>query len=366
MNFEGAISQIDNEISVKKEDRESYTKDFDKIRNHLLKIMELTDEVFKKIYGGPSLFGSFLENMKILAPDEFDVHFLLKLPFYEDIVIQKDALRPGYVKLLISKPLMRMKQNKDYVMVYEQFNQFVTSSGHLLRCEIQHWLERIIIKAFRTYGNSLPNYDETDVYKLIYLKRGTAHTIKAFSQSRNISIDFVPAFKFNADKTWLAERPFPNYVKEKLWFAVPKPSVGPKNGRKLTFSICVPQTEKHLLMGKYNLKPTLRLMKSMRDRIDSDNCIKSYFIKSIYLHENENQDDEFWMQSPGKLLIHMLDRLLFCLENKSIEFYWCGSMNLLASLDDCKTIKLTKTFQRVRNRLDTQLNQLRRNSYNNN
>ncbi|XP_055838677.1 cyclic GMP-AMP synthase-like receptor [Episyrphus balteatus] len=350
LNFEEAIIRIDNDISI--QDRETYSKDFDAIRNYLMDIMKATDPVFKKIYAGPSLFGSYLDNIKIDKPDEFDVHFLLKLPFYEDIQIKKDKNRPGFVKLLLSKPLKQMKSDPNLHFVYEQFEQFVTPSKFLMRSEIQHWLERIITKALKTYGNSVPNAAGTDEYDLVYLKRGTAHTIEATSTNgREISIDFVPAFRFNATYDWFAERPFPKNIKEKLWFAVPKPTVGPKGGRKLTFSICVPQTEKHLITGKYNLKPTLRLLKSIRDRMNEGYFMKSYFIKSIYLLENDEQDDDFWMQSPGKLLLHTLDKLLFFLDSKCIPFYWCPSMNLLASLDEIRVIILKESFQKVRNKL---------------
>ena len=58
--FESYLQHIGQCIAIDDEDREPYTKDYDRIRDHILNGMKRTSSVFDHIFGGSSLFGNLL------------------------------------------------------------------------------------------------------------------------------------------------------------------------------------------------------------------------------------------------------------------------------------------------------------------
>ncbi|XP_055838679.1 cyclic GMP-AMP synthase-like protein isoform X2 [Episyrphus balteatus] len=357
-SYEECIAKIANEVSVQKEDRQKYTKDYEVIINNIMELMQKTDPVFKKIYRGPSLFGSYLDNIKLVAPDEFDVHFLLQFPFHESIKVERDFQRPGNVKLQL--PLTSYVYGTNSELVWQHFKNLADSSRYFMIDKLKDWVKEILEKAqIDKYYVNTPGGGK---YQLKYITKGVAHTVicKNVNDGREISLDLVPAFKIDlshwCNNNWFAEREFPSIVgqNQRFYFAVPKPC-GRDRDANISFSMCMPHLEKDLINGKQNLKPTLRLLKSIRDKIDGGYLMKSYFIKVVCMNANEGyvRHYAFWNKPLGELLLLMLDKIINCLNTECIRDYWNSSKNLLEGLPKQKLSDLKQFFQKVRNDLYT-------------
>jgi len=181
-------------------------------------------------------------------------------------------------------------------------------------------------------------------YKLKYSKAGPAHTITVQRDDNKFSIDFVPAFIFDKTK-WIATRKLPPNTPPTCqdWLAVPKP-VKNKPSPNLSFITSYVDSERHLIANKNNLKNTLKMLKKIRDRRKLSN-LKSYFIKTVYLWENENQPSDFWNSSTSKVLMIMINKLIDHLKEGKILFFWNKSQNMLGNLTKNQIDSILKEFQ---------------------
>uniref|UniRef100_W8C5K8 Uncharacterized protein n=1 Tax=Ceratitis capitata TaxID=7213 RepID=W8C5K8_CERCA len=331
--YEGYLLEIAQAITVRDEDRQLYTADFEIIRNHILNGMCKVDNVFNIIYRGTSLFGSYSNNVRIKYPSEFDVIFKLSVPFSKYINVEEDEDRPGYVNLDFEDVMEEMYECNGYTDAYNRFVDLVdTNNNYLRRSNLQRWLKDVMETCLDTFGNQVRG-KWGHLYTLIYSKRGLAHTIYAKCSKHSISIDFVPGICFGPTE-WM-QLPHSRKFKHKCdqWFAVPKPTSGPKGTRRYAFMVCNPKVEHDLLLGRQNLKVVFRLLKSLRNAYGMYR-LKSYFLTTAFLWEIQIQSDRFWHNPLHILLEHMLETLASDFADGSLPYFWNKDLNLLDILSD--------------------------------
>uniref|UniRef100_A0A0A1XGE6 Protein MB21D1 n=1 Tax=Zeugodacus cucurbitae TaxID=28588 RepID=A0A0A1XGE6_ZEUCU len=231
--YEQYLQFIAQKITVRDEDRAVYVKDFDIIRDHILNGMCKVDPVFKNLYRGPSLFGSYSNNVRIKYPSEFDVIFKLSVSSF--INVEEDEDRPGFVNLDFEDVMDELYECNGYTDVYNRLYELVDrDNGYLRRSNLQYWLRDVMQDCLEKYGDRVRG-NWGDIYTLMYSKRGLAHTIYAKCDQRVISIDFVPGLCFGT-ADWIDVRhcrKFKNKCEQ--WYAVPKPTTGPKESRRYAF-----------------------------------------------------------------------------------------------------------------------------------
>ncbi|XP_017482013.1 PREDICTED: uncharacterized protein LOC108371033 [Rhagoletis zephyria] len=332
--YESYLQEIANLITIRDEDRPICTKDYDRIRDHVLNGMCFVDNVFNKLYKGTSLFGSYANNVRIKYPGEFDVIFILSIPYSSHITVTRDVSRPGYVRLDLRNTLDEMSENYGYSDVYDHFYELVDNYYYLRRSKLQTWLEEVVEDCLDERGNQVRGC-MGDLYTLTYSKRGLAHTIFAKCSIRSLSIDFIPGICFGSEE-WMKIVPYPKFKfwdNSYQWYAVPKPPSDRRRSRCLSFMIANPRVERKLLLDRQNLKVVFRLLKSLRNAYKLDR-LKSYFITTAFLWEIERQSDAFWQSPLYVLLEHMLYVLAKAFYDGHLLFYWDRENNLLDILSD--------------------------------
>uniref|UniRef100_A0A1A9VQH3 Mab-21 domain-containing protein n=1 Tax=Glossina austeni TaxID=7395 RepID=A0A1A9VQH3_GLOAU len=93
--LEDHLRKINELITIEDKDRKPYTDAYNEIRDTLLNGMCEMDTAFAQMYKGYRLFGSYMHNVRLGKPDEFDVLFILKVPFGEKLNVLMDDIRPG-------------------------------------------------------------------------------------------------------------------------------------------------------------------------------------------------------------------------------------------------------------------------------
>lgn len=87
------------------------------------------------------------------------------------------------------------------------------------------------------------------------------------------------------------------------------------------------EIERQLLKGTQTMKPLIRIFKKIRDNQQLTN-LKSYYIKTIFLHHNANNDNEYWQQSLAVLFMEMFDVILKHLHEHRLDSFWHRDFNL--------------------------------------
>ncbi|XP_017114676.1 uncharacterized protein LOC108137477 isoform X1 [Drosophila elegans] len=312
MSTQGKIEEILNKLNISDNDRCEYTQDAISIQNYLVEELKDKDATFRSAYDGLSLGGSYLDRVKLVTPDEFDLHMKLKFPF--QITPERDE--------------------NGFVLLYAPGGRntaFVSSDGYIRRKDLQGWLRGIFKKVF-TSTLSLKCNNTGNSYTVRYTNEGygCAHSIEAVCGNRSISFDLVPAFEFIWSKWPLADPPVPYQVRVQYpWFAIPQQKSRSSDER--TFMVCAPHWEREVMKNHYNLKNVLRLMKGIRDgNSKALPHLSSYMLKSVILQEVSNVN---WMRDEGRLLEYMWGKLVERLDNGRLNFFLANGHNIFDRLN---------------------------------
>ncbi|XP_069681533.1 cyclic GMP-AMP synthase-like receptor isoform X4 [Periplaneta americana] len=205
--------------------------------------------------------------------------------------------------------------------------------GYIRWDKILQWFQGIVDKAMNKVDWS-PN---------MTVKRSTpgpAMTLNVtyvVTHKKKFSVDLVPVFTYGCNK-WPSEplrqlNDIPREIDLGIlkWCVVPK---GPKNSMapNLEWRMSFYPFEKEILKDLGNMNPVIKIMKLLRDRKNWVN-LSSYYIKTLFLWEQEKQEPEFWKSNTkGYLFMHMLNRLVDCLKKEKIDFFWDQRSNLIANL----------------------------------
>uniref|UniRef100_A0A1A9VQH4 Mab-21 domain-containing protein n=1 Tax=Glossina austeni TaxID=7395 RepID=A0A1A9VQH4_GLOAU len=323
--FENHLRKINELITIEDKDRKPYTDVYNKIRDTLLNGMCKVDSPFRQMYKGYRLCGSYMHNVRLKKPNEFDVLFILSIPNGDKLTISKDKKRPGFIKLGLGNIFPKLSVDMKLIL-----NELVTASERLLiRTALQMWLCRIIKNVLKRIENRI----QTDGrhLQLKYLKTGVAHTIHARDVKNphfSISIDFIPAIAIKK----VVE--LANECDVHSLYAVPKPFKGKYlNCPGNSFQLVNPDMEHKLLMGKQHLKVVYRLLKSLRDRHRLDR-LKSVFFTSMFLWEIEKRPHNFWHKPIGEIFLEMLKVLKVRFQTRNFPYFWSPEHNLIDILTD--------------------------------
>uniref|UniRef100_A0A1B0GBQ1 Uncharacterized protein n=1 Tax=Glossina morsitans morsitans TaxID=37546 RepID=A0A1B0GBQ1_GLOMM len=329
-SFENHLRKINELITIEDKDRKPYTDAYNEIRDTLLNGMCEMSAAFGQMYKGYRLFGSYMHNVRLGKPDEFDVLFILKIPFGEKLKVSMDKKRPGLVKLRYGGNLDKSPLNENLRLV---INELINVNGRrrkpLRRTVLQMWISNIIKNVLEKIGNRVQADGKCLVLK--YSKRGVAHTIYATDVEEphfSFSIDFVPAIQIEG------VIPFINKGATYPWYAIPKPFKGkyldsPGN----SFQLVNPDMEHKLLLDKQHLKVVYRLLKSLRDHYKLDK-LKGAFLTSMFLWEIEKRSENFWQEPINEVFLEMLEVLKIRFETRDLPYFWSSSHNLMDNLND--------------------------------
>ncbi|XP_055917473.1 cyclic GMP-AMP synthase-like receptor [Eupeodes corollae] len=308
---------ISKAINIDK-NREDYTRIYDFVRINIIKGLK-ENEIFKLIFADLSLCGSYADNLKITQPDEFDLVVRLRFPFHESIDLIEDTVQLGNVYIDLTNVIDLVEKGSTML----KFLKLITNcNGYLLQDKFQSWFEGILTKYLNKIKYKMIH--EMKQIKLVYNKQGPAHTIKVYSSKCEISIDFVPGFRFDKLQSISPRSYLIDY--DDKWEAIPKPIGGPCNP---SFRCSYTQSERRLLIGRNQFKNALRMMKKFRDMNPALVNLKSYFIKTLFLWHNNTVEQTYWNNSNHSIMEEMFEVLERALENRKIPFFWDENVNLL-------------------------------------
>ncbi|KAF2897519.1 hypothetical protein ILUMI_08657 [Ignelater luminosus] len=305
----------------------------------LIKKMRKMNPLFKALFSEPYYGGSFYDGLKVGKPEEFDVDLLLTL--HEDTepeVIVSNI--PGYIHI-------RLRGYEDFMKTssrkWRQLHYLIDNRYYLDATKVLAWMQKVIRKAFNKFPMCA---DGTAIFNTSYgqfkgkIRRGgPAYTLelsgRASGKSVFLSIDLVSSFVFSEDRWPLS--PFcPNPIKYMPdFFVVPKKPSENGNYRRY-WRLSFQCQEAELIKGKEGLKPTIRLLKKLQEKLGKE-VVSSYYIKTIFLWEIHERSESFWRNSLSYLFITMLRRYKWYLRRYGIPYYWNKRNNLLNA--NCITIQ---------------------------
>ncbi|XP_034659455.1 uncharacterized protein LOC117895712 [Drosophila subobscura] len=333
--FGGGIEFVLENISIPSSQRQSFNKDAEIIENAFIRAISRHDRTFAHAFRGLSLTGSNLDGSKIDLPDEFDM--LTTMEFNCNLQPVPVAGHPGYIYLRVTG------RNAPAHLLHRARSGF----DYISRDKLQAWFRQNIGAIMEELQNIPCGGHRTYALKYMAHGYGVAHTIMAVcrgDRKRKIYFDFVPAFEFQAHE-WPQGLPQHKH-QQRTWFAVPRAIRG-KHAPKdpLTFMVCAPHWERMVLEKKQNLKDTMRLMKCTRSAHHMNSLI-SYMIKSVFLNCAEWRYTT-WNQSPGRLLIRMCVRMIWCLTQRHLPFYLVPELELFETLSDNQLSAYLRNFNRI-------------------
>ncbi|XP_072396105.1 cyclic GMP-AMP synthase-like receptor isoform X2 [Diabrotica undecimpunctata] len=343
----------------------SFPEDIRKRNNEILKqlldalIPKMTKKntLFKEMYFTTFFGGSFYDGLRVGAPDEFDLDLLMNLPkiLNKDLTVSDD---PGFVHLKINNLLELYKQ--PYAERFKGLDKLLDDKQYLDNKKVRRWMEGIVSQTLNDFPQE-KDYRVIQISKGKFLakviKSGPAFTLKVNGRVGNdnvvLDIDLVPCFRFSQDKWPKGQfRPNPTSTKS-TFFIVPKPQ---KNGTVLGdhyWRLSFQEQERELIDKKQYLKPSIKILKKMRDK-ENHACIASYYLKTIALWEKDEKPQEFWTSSLSYVFMTLLKSYYESIKNGKISYYWNKSNNLISGPSSA-------TLSNVENRLKGIISDIDRN-----
>ncbi|KAH8342458.1 hypothetical protein KR059_008390, partial [Drosophila kikkawai] len=304
MSFAENLKHILSKLEISDKDRVEYTKDAVEIQNFVVQQLQENDETFRRVFAGFSLGGDYLDRVKLVTPDEFDLHMKLKFPY--EITPKRDE--------------------KGFVFLYAPngYAPGVATDNYIHRDFLQNWLRGAFERVFSSSVRFRAIYG---VYTLKYTLAGyaCAHTIEAVCGNREIFFDLVPAFEFDSSLLPREYQTSGLYNHHYPWFAVPQKKSGSNDER--TFMVCAPHWEREMMKNSYNFKNVLRLMKGLKDKAGRDSLphLTSYMLKTVMLHKHNSVN---WQRDEGSLLVEMWRSLINHLGSGRLDFILAENHNI--------------------------------------
>lgn len=239
--------------------------------------------------------GSYGDNLKVKTPNEFDMVFNIKFPEYKLLEVTKDDAFPGNVCINFTKVIKKIaKEDQHKIFLCTITNQkWLNEKNYLLVEKLQSYIASCFTKTLNAHFAYEFEINGT-LSRLKYKRCGPAHTVLISSNNAKIiySIDFVPGILLTSEQN-------PWNHKSCQWSAIPKPNKNPLSFRSSFYS-----QERDLINKKYNLKNALRLLKKFRDSRQNMMKMKSYYIKTLFLWKNHQENDKsYWTSSLTKIVI---------------------------------------------------------------
>ncbi|KAG7299676.1 hypothetical protein JYU34_016673 [Plutella xylostella] len=338
-------------VALKNEDFNLYFGVFSQLFDKLQTEMKLVDKYYNKYSSRKQFAGSHFDGLRIKRPDEFDMDIVIGLPLnfradpsgHDDIALQ--PLAPGYVQLKLGQQFRRLPQRDaaDW-LVNRTAYEWKDDKDFLLRNKFIDWFKSVVHRALNRFedegrGRKIIRIDGVP-YTIRTTESGPAITFIVENASRDfkLDVDFVPALKFPEARWPICRgyRAVPPGCAGQDFMLVPKPNKAAACVWDETrcWRIAMHDQEKKLMYNLSNLKPTLRLLKKLRDAQGMDK-IASYYIKTIFFWEILARpfDSAFWKQGRGTLFKIMVERLYECVNKGEILYLWNTDLNLLGQVN---------------------------------
>lgn len=219
--------------------------------------------------------------------------FHVKLPEQSLIDVEKDPAFPGNVLLNFTRVLKKIEKEKQHAENLRYLRQWLDEKNYLKVNSLQGFIECWFVKVL-TEMNYRFTYNGK-VATLRYSRQGPAHTIYV-TESMNFqySIDFVPGILLRQDQSIIKING--------QWEAVPKPSKT-KIANFISFRASYFRQEHEIIKDKQQLKNVLRMMKKFRDAKTNLNKMRSYFIKTLFLHKSDKVPVTYWKKPLQEIVI---------------------------------------------------------------
>ncbi|KAG5338142.1 CGAS synthase, partial [Acromyrmex charruanus] len=332
---------------------------FKELENAMRKQCPLFNKTFQKIEWA----GSYYKGTRVGQPEEYDLNFVIKLPFKEkDLQFSTD--RPGFTKIRIvgrdsnSHNTLNMDPK-----AYRQLDSLIDDQSYLNQQKFRTWIEGILSKVAR--ATSGHNEILFNGYLPIKIKKsGPAFTLVIPLPKRTINIDVVPVLAFSPRITMpprCSRRDILQSASEnRCWSAVPKPldnSKGFNDSQHRYWRLCFYEFERDMICSHdyAPIKPVIRQVKKLRDT--QEWCsIASYYLETLCY----NKKEIFHISKKKSytfLFFTMLEELHDAFRNGKINFYWDNDYNLLEKIGP-------EQMRNMERRLDNVLKSIRKNIQN--
>ncbi|KAG5896341.1 hypothetical protein JTB14_005821 [Gonioctena quinquepunctata] len=314
--------------------------------------MREKDNLFKEMYFRVFFGGSYYDGLRVGQPDEFDLDLLLSLPKIVEPVLTTSN-KPGYVHLKFNEIIKFYKQ-ADLVTRYKGLDKLIDEKTQYLEVpKVLRWMERVVTLALNTFdkhidGRFILKSSQGPFYAKI-CKGGPAFTLKVEGRISGkiveLDIDLVPCFVFGKEQ-WPVNGFRANPEKKKPeFFIVPKPLKNVTNSDRY-WRLSFQEQEREIIDGKKTLKPTVKLLKRMRD-ILGHKCIASYYIKTVLLWQTDKRGEDFWNNSLSFVFMSILRDYYDCLKNEKISYYWNKNNNLIGGIKKDTLMNLTNKIKLI-------------------
>ncbi len=108
------------------------------------------------------------------------------------------------------------------------------------------------------------------------------------------------------------------------------------------------EIERQLLKGTQTMKPLIRIFKKIRDKKQLTN-LKSFFIKTIFLHQHLENGSEYWKQSLAVLFMEMFDIILTHLQEHRLVSFWHRDFNLFRDFRSSQIDAMYEQWNKLKN-----------------
>ncbi|KAF2900412.1 hypothetical protein ILUMI_05774 [Ignelater luminosus] len=333
--MENALQNINKSyISLPDDEVKRNNQILENILQQIIGKMKEKSELFKKSFTRVFYGGSYYDGLRVGNPEEFDLDLLLTLPKYAEPDLTNSNI-PGFVHLQLKEYDKWAKQPEAHQWV--GLSKLLDDKHYLVTSKVSAWIEGLVKKALNEFpqsGNSTIFNTSSGQFKGTIHKGGPAHTLKlegiVNGKKVVMDVDLVPCFVFTKDK-WPSSPYRPNPVSNKPEFFIVPKKPGSNGNVDRYWRLSFQEQERELMNGSRTLKPTIKLLKKLRDNQDHK-AIASYFIKTVLLWEvTDNRG--LWNESLSYVFMFMLKKYKQFLENREIPYYWNRNNNLLKAND---------------------------------
>ncbi|KAM7344309.1 cGAS-like receptor 2 [Cochliomyia hominivorax] len=315
-NLETVLNNCNLFINID-QDREKYSNHCENLKHCIFKKLR-ENRVFNYFFNGFLLSGSCGDNLKVSKPNEFDIIFYIKFPEQTKIDVENDPYLPGNVFLNFTKVIKKIEKERQHKEYLRFLKRWLDDKNYLKVDSLQSFIQSNFTKVLNAMEYRIIFNGKTATLR--YSRQGPAHTIYVRESFELIySIDFVPGILLNEEQQVINVRGD--------WEAIPKPTkLEIKNFKSFRASYF--RQEQYIIRYKYQLKNALRMMKKFRDAKTNMNKMKSYFIKTLFLHKASTEPATYWTRPLQKIIIDMFKTMEESLRNKMLPFFWNKKLNL--------------------------------------
>lgn len=320
-----------NYISLPDDEVKRNNRVLEEVLNQIITKMKEKNTLFKYSYSRVFYGGSYYDGLRVGNPEEFDLDLLMTLPKYAEPELTNSNI-PGFVHLQLKAMDKFEKQPEAHR--FTGLANLMNDKHFLVTTKVSAWMEGIVNTALNDFpksGNFTIINTSSGQFQAKIHKGGPAHTLKLTGTVAGkpvvMDVDLVPCFVFTKEK-WPPSPYRKNPVNEKSeFFIVPKKPSSDGDVQQY-WRLSFQEQERVLINSSRTLKPTIKLLKKQRDILDHK-TVASYFIKTVFLWEVEQNKDLFNNNSLSYVFMFMLKKYKQFIEKGQIPYFWNKNNNLL-------------------------------------